>query len=89
MQLELDPWDPPWRSGVPVEQTERAGEETAAPVSGGVVPRDFKAHLRQVERELLERALESNRYHQKRTAEALGLNYAQLRGYLKKHDLKP
>ncbi len=59
------------------------------PTSGGPVPRDFKAHLRQVERELLERALAANRYHQKRTAAALGLSYAQLRGYLKKHGLKP
>ncbi len=89
VQLELDPWDSPWRPGEPVEQTGQAGKETAVPTSGGPVPRDFKAHLRQVERELLERALAANRYHQKRTAAALGLSYAQLRGYLKKHGLKP
>ncbi len=39
------------------------------------------------ERDILARALERNRYHQRRTAEELGLSYDQLRNYLKKHEL--
>ena len=81
-QVELDPWDSPWRPVDPAQRLERPEEEEASSVTAGPLPRDFKAHLRQVERELLEKALETNRYNQRRTAEALGLTYAQLRGYL-------
>jgi psp operon transcriptional activator len=41
------------------------------------------------ERQLLADALAANRFHQRRTAAALGLTYDQLRHYLKKHALFP
>ena len=85
-QIELDPWASPWRTAGEVEQKEAPRVREAREES---LPADFRGYLAQVERELLERALKDNRYNQRRTAEALGLSYAQLRGYLKKHRLLP
>jgi psp operon transcriptional activator len=51
------------------------------------IPSDFKAHIGELERDLLRRGLEVNRFNQKKTAEQLGLTYDQLRGYLKKYNL--
>jgi psp operon transcriptional activator len=48
---------------------------------------DFLSSLRAYEKKLLEDALRANRFNQRKTAEALGLGYHQLRHYLKKHGL--
>ncbi|MEN8718838.1 MAG: phage shock protein operon transcriptional activator [Oceanococcaceae bacterium] len=61
--------------------TGRSSGETAA------LPTDFHAHIRGIEKAVLERALDAHAHHQKRTAAALGLSYDQLRHLLKTHDL--
>jgi psp operon transcriptional activator len=84
--LHFDPFASPFRLS---EQ-----QETPAPVicrkdTPPAIPADFKQHIRSQEKLILQQAMRENRFHQKRTAEALGLSYHQLRGYLKKHGLLP
>lgn len=51
-------------------------------------PLDFRAEVAAFERKTLEQALERSMYKQTVAARLLGLSYHQLRGLLKKHDLK-
>lgn len=55
------------------------------PKDGG--PCDFLGQVADFEKALLRAALERSKYHQKRAAADLGLNYHQFRGYLRKYDL--
>jgi psp operon transcriptional activator len=48
---------------------------------------DFLSRVNAYEAELLQSALAASRFNQKKAAELLGLNYHQLRHYLKKHGL--
>ena len=48
----------------------------------------LRARVDAYERRLLEDALARHGYHQRRTAEALGLSYDQLRGLLRRHGLR-
>lgn len=50
-------------------------------------PLDFKKQTEMYEMDLLQQALSSGQYNQKKTAELLGLSYHQLRGILKKYNL--
>lgn len=50
-------------------------------------PLDFKKQTEMYEMDLLQQALSSGQYNQKKTAELLGLSYHQLRGTLKKYNL--
>ncbi len=50
-------------------------------------PINFKNHIQEYETDLLRDALEQQQFNQKKTADALGLTYHQLRGYLKKYQL--
>ena len=50
-------------------------------------PGDFLARIAAFEQRLLSEALAAHHFNQRRTAEALGLTYHQLRHYLKKHAL--
>ena len=47
----------------------------------------FNEHIRQVEKTLLQEALQEHEHNQRRTADALGLRYDQLRGLVRKHGL--
>jgi psp operon transcriptional activator len=55
-----------------------------APVSTS----DFRTAVAAYERQLLEEALQRNRFNQRATASALGLSYDQLRHALKRHKLQ-
>ena len=48
---------------------------------------DFSSHMAQIEKQLLREALQRHDHSQRRTAEALGLSYDQLRGLVRKHSL--
>jgi len=48
---------------------------------------DFADRMLAIERRLLHQALVDNNHHQRRTADALGLSYDQLRGLVRKHRL--
>jgi psp operon transcriptional activator len=46
---------------------------------------DLKAELAQLEQRLIQRALQQQHFNQRRTAQALGLTYDQLRAALRKY----
>lgn len=50
-------------------------------------PLDFKEQTEKFEMDLIQQALSSSQYNQKKTADMLGLSYHQLRGILKKYNL--
>ncbi|MCK4708653.1 MAG: phage shock protein operon transcriptional activator, partial [Gammaproteobacteria bacterium] len=52
-----------------------------------LLPTNFKTYIQQHEMELLSRALDKYRFNQRKTAEALGLSYHQMRAYLRKYPL--
>ncbi len=88
MELDFDPFASPWKPVAAAEESEQKPAETPVETAALVeLPDDFKAHVAAYEEQLLRRALEANRFNQRRTAQALGLTYAQLRGYLKKYGI--
>lgn len=81
-EIIFDPFASPHRPATtPVPAAPPARSAAAAPVG------DFLARLAAFETALLTEALAANRFSQRRTAQALGLSYDQLRHYLKKHAL--
>jgi len=94
--IEFDPFDSPYRpreaepAGAAV-----AGPEGADPAADGEdarlsvpqPPYDFRAAVEAVEKRLLADALETHRFNQRATAEALSLTYDQFRHAAKKHAL--
>ena len=100
-QIQFDPFHSPWAPGAAdTVQSHAAAAETAAeeaPVPLHLVPsssagststHDFRAAVAAYERQLLEDALNRNRFNQRATAAALGLSYDQLRHALKRHKLQ-
>ncbi len=85
--IVLDPFGSPWRS-FPTDTSSRTAdppglaspEQAAIPVSC-----DLKAELAALEQKLIRQMLELQHFHQRRTAEALGLTYDQLRAALRKY----
>ncbi|WKE64128.1 phage shock protein operon transcriptional activator [Gallaecimonas kandeliae] len=95
-QIVLDPFESPWRPQTQVRTTDRQpkAQETQAPVavakpagSSLRFPLDFKNLTQEFEIQVLTEALKANQYNQKRSADALGLTYHQLRGILRKYEL--
>jgi psp operon transcriptional activator len=96
----LDPFESPYRlksrNSAPTDQTPTPALVT--PVNAATValpavqtnpafPIDFRQAVQDYEVGLINAALASNQFNQKKTADALGVTYHQLRGYLKKYDL--
>jgi psp operon transcriptional activator len=79
--IMFDPFESPWRPGF-----EANTPDTPAPTAPNEAY-NFKEHIQQTEIDLLNAALEQNRFNQKKTAEYLGMTYHQLRGYLRKYEL--
>ena len=75
-EVVLDPFQSPFR---PVE----GGN---APHAGMQLPLDIKSTIRELEVGLVNRAMATGKFNQRRAAELLGLTYHQFRGYLKKYD---
>jgi psp operon transcriptional activator len=68
-------------------------EVTPSGIGGGgahapLSTNDFRGAVAAYERQLLEDALQRNRFNQRATASALGLSYDQLRHALKRHKLQ-
>jgi psp operon transcriptional activator len=90
----LDPFNSPWRPSkelfTPVE-TPRSlapAQQDSAPSIVPATPEgpvDFNAVVSELEKKLIEAALETCRGHQKKAAEHLGLSYHQMRGLLRKY----
>lgn len=89
--LVFDPFDSPYRppatmGGVQVAPIPTAKREVSEPELPNE-PHDMKQALQRHERQLLEQALEQNRFNQRAAAKWLNLSYDQLRHGLKKHGL--
>ncbi|MEO1240741.1 MAG: phage shock protein operon transcriptional activator [Pseudomonadota bacterium] len=84
----IDPFE---QAGAPtpdIQDAPEKPEETLAPqhkeLNG---PMDLRAHLDEIERDLVNAALTRNAGNQKRTAKALSLTYDQMRGLVRKYEL--
>ena len=89
-EVALDPFVSPYGETAPSEPaptgTPSAQErENVALATPGIT--DFGARMLAIERRLVHQALAENGYHQRKTADALGLSYDQLRGLVRKHRL--
>ncbi|GIU09129.1 phage shock protein operon transcriptional activator [Shewanella morhuae] len=60
---------------------------SGSPANSFNFPLDFKEQTEKYEMDLIQQALSSSQYNQKKTADMLGLSYHQLRGILKKYNL--
>ena len=94
--ISLDPFDSPYRLAQPSEVVSQQDSDDSAATLGSVVPPvtaindfpiDFRKSVQDYEISLIKNALAASQFNQKKTAEALGVTYHQLRGYLKKYDL--
>lgn len=90
--LIFDPFASPYRPlpeahphQAPIGTPVRIGEKTED--INAARPLDFRATIAELERRLLEQALEANQYNQRAAAAHLNLSYDQLRHQLKKHNL--
>jgi psp operon transcriptional activator len=81
VEVQFDPFDSPYRI-----KTDDSSPDPQL-VEHDRLPEDFRNYISGIERRLISRALAENRYHQGRSAEALGLSYHQFRGYLRKYDI--
>lgn len=91
-EISLDPFDSPFRPGVSASSQADTSAKDSEPVQApSSFPTSFPINLRQsvqdYETALIESAMKACQYNQKKTADALGVTYHQLRGYLKKYDL--
>ncbi|PIW55279.1 MAG: phage shock protein operon transcriptional activator [Sphingomonadales bacterium CG12_big_fil_rev_8_21_14_0_65_65_10] len=89
--VQFDPFDSPWK---PLGERKDEAHREAAPRArvASAKPRyddidDLRNAVDSHERAILEHALGKNRWNQRKTAEALGLSYDQLRHCIKKHGL--
>ena len=98
-EINFDPFHSPWaptaRGGPaalepPAPAAAAEASETAAPSAAQppISTSDFRAAVTDYERQLLEDALQRNRFNQRATAAALNLSYDQLRHALKRHKLQ-
>jgi psp operon transcriptional activator len=94
-EIQFDPFHSPWAPVARGEATS-AIHSPASANEGTEVPSatppastgDFRAAVAEYERQLLEDALQRNRFNQRATAAALNLSYDQLRHALKRHKLQ-
>ena len=79
----FDPFDSPFRPG--------ASLSSGAPIAGTYDKADFPIDLKQsvqdYEIDLINQAMETAKFNQRKAAELLEVTYHQLRGYLKKYEL--
>ena len=77
-ELVFDPFESPYRPS----DTAPSGDEARV-----TFPMDLRSHMETEEQQIIEKALETARFNQRKAAELLGLSYDQLRGLLKKYGL--
>ena len=92
----LDPFNSPWRPAKDLSMAPEPVRVAASPTSTVEAkpspvstqpegPIAFNAVIAELEKKLIETALETCRGHQKKAAEHLGLSYHQMRGLLRKY----
>ncbi len=84
-EMVLDPFVSPWRTTSQNGSTMAVSEPTVVLSVSPVESCDLKAELAQFEQGLIQRALQQQHFNQRRTAQALGLTYDQLRAALRKY----
>lgn len=85
-QIAFDPFDSPFRlRDAPVRKDDTQSSKIAT--RRHLLPVDLPARMRELERELVEAALERAKFNQRVAANLLGLSYHQLRGKIRKHAL--
>jgi len=82
--IELDPFQSPYRPGTALEAPP-AAQKPPVSQAADIKPRALKSAVRDLERDLLKRALIDAKYNRKKAARLLGLTYDQLRGLLRKY----
>ncbi len=85
--IVVDPFE---RAFGPIEGSPAIAAETAAPLPERRAPQtayDLRAHLNNIEKTLVESALERHGGNQKKAAAHLSLTYDQIRGLVRKHQL--
>ena len=95
-EIVFNPFHSPWAPtgtepshAVPISLAASGLEEViSAPASVQPTTDDFRGAVATYERQLLEDALQRNRFNQRATAAALNLSYDQLRHALKRHKLQ-
>ncbi len=73
--IVLDPFESPYRPPA----------DPAPAATGHSLPLDIKRTVRELEIELLRKAMSASQFNQRKAAVALGLTYDQFRGYVKKY----
>jgi psp operon transcriptional activator len=98
-EIIFNPFHSPWAPGAADTVQTHAAAAEAEPAEAPLAPQpapgappistdDFRGAVSAYERQLLEDALQRNRFNQRATAAALGLSYDQLRHALKRHKLQ-
>lgn len=93
--LVFDPFDSPYRPKEAIGRPQTAAQERPDDEElqdtgphAPALPCDLRAEVRAHEKRLIESALESVKFNQRRAAGALGLSYDQLRHAIKKHGIE-
>jgi psp operon transcriptional activator len=87
-EIVLDPFVSPFAGSGPEPPASAETPLAAAEQEQQPEPEaSFTEQVAQLERRLLTQALDTNGHNQRRTADALGLSYDQLRGLVRKYDL--
>lgn len=82
-KIAFDPFDSPFKLAGAAQPGAPAPPSRTAPL----LPTDLTERLADVERDLLEAALDKARFNQRLAADLLGLSYHQFRGKLKKYGI--
>ncbi|WP_439108172.1 helix-turn-helix domain-containing protein, partial [Congregibacter sp.] len=98
--LVLDPFQSPWSDAALTNQNPATLPADEQPQASNTLPKsrvadksitvglNLRDSVERYEKMLLSKALEDHSYNQRRTAEALELSYDQLRGLVRKHELR-
>ena len=84
-RIVLDPFESPYRSEA-ATPGEKPPDRPSISAAAAVSSLPLKAAVRKLEIQMLNKALESARYNQKKAAEMLGLSYDQFRGLKRKYN---
>ena len=81
-EVVIDPFKSPFEDEITAAATPTLPDDNGEPA-----PVPFTERMDMIEKQLLQEALARQGHNQRRTAEALGLTYDQLRGLVRKHGL--
>ncbi len=90
--IVFDPFETSFRGAAAVEPAAETNSESAeqpqpSAARSQELPTDLKSQVADLEKRLIDQAMQSSRYRQPQAAELLGLTYNQLRTMLRKYEL--